>query len=474
MSTESEGWATGALVILLAGQAMATMDGAILAITAPSLRTSLHASGAELQLVVAAYTMAFAALVVTGARLGDILGSRRIFVHGLAAFTLASLAAGLAPTPLVLIVARAFQGAAAALMTAQVLSIIQVQFDGEQRARAIGAYSMILAVGVAAGQIFGGLLVSAHLMAAAWRPALLVNAPVGAALLASSRRALPRMAPAGGQRLDLGGVGLLAAALLALIVPLSFGRDYGWPMWVWPSFAVCAMAGSAFVIFERRVQARGGHPLFRLRLLQIPAVATGVLAVLLGMSCYAGFLLSLTLYLQEGLGFSPLHAGLIFAVYASGFATASLTWTRAGAATRQRLPVLGPLVMGAALLAVGLIADHSGWPLAQTTPLLLAGGAGHACAFSPLANRLTSLVQPAQAADLSGLILTADFVGMAIGAALFVGIYLSAAPHGPPRALAITTGAIAAALILAAACARRALAPTSQRLGQTIRARAQS
>lgn len=444
---------------------MATMDGSILAITAPSLRTSLHASGAELQLVVAAYTMAFAALVITGARLGDILGRRQAFVDGLAAFTVASLAAGLAPTPLVLIVARAFQGAAAALMTAQVLSIIQVQFHGEQRARAIGAYSTILAVGVAAGQILGGMLVSAHLTSAAWRPALLINAPIGAVLLAGSRRALPPMAPGGRERLDLRGVGLLAAALLALVVPLSFGRDYSWPVWVWPCFAACAMAIWAFVALERRLRACGGQPLFDLTLLQIPRVAAGVLAVLVGMGCYAGFLLSLTLYLQDGLRFSPLHAGLIFAVYASGFATASLTWTRAGAATRRRLPVLGPLAMGAALLAVGLIVDHGGWPLALTTPTLFAAGVGHACGFSPLANRLTTLVAPAQAADLSGLILTADFVGMALGAASFVGLYLSAVPYGSAHALAITTGAIAAALIVTAACARVALAPAPGRLG---------
>ena len=211
-STESGAQSKAALVIVLIGQAMATMDGSILAIAAPSLRANLHASGAELQLVVAMYTMSFAALVVTGARLGDILGRRCAFVHGLAAFTAASLAGGLAPTPPVLILARAFQGGAAALMTAQVLSIIQVQFHGERRAQAIGAYSMILAVGVAAGQILGGLLLSAHLMSAAWRPALLLNVPIGAVLLASSRRALPRMAPGGRQRLDLAGAGLLAVA----------------------------------------------------------------------------------------------------------------------------------------------------------------------------------------------------------------------------------------------------------------------
>jgi MFS family permease len=180
-------------VVLLVGQAMASMDASILVVAAPSLRSSLHASGAELQLILATYTLTFGALVVSGARLGDVLGKRRAFVVGLAAFTICSLAGGLAPDPGPLIVARAFQGAAAALMTPQVLSIIQVQFDGERRARAIGAYSMILAVGVAAGQILGGLLVTAHLAAAAWRPALLVNAPIGAPLLLASRRVLPPM-----------------------------------------------------------------------------------------------------------------------------------------------------------------------------------------------------------------------------------------------------------------------------------------
>ena len=470
----SEARQVAALLILLAGQAMATMDGSILAVTAPSLRTSLHASGAELQLVVAAYTMAFAALVVTGARLGDVFGRTRAFVNGLAAFTVASLAAGLAPAPPVLIVARAFQGAAAALMTAQVLSIIQTQFDGEQRARAIGTYSMILAVGVAAGQVVGGLLVGAHLMSAAWRPALLANAPIGAVLIASAGRALQPSAPGRGERLDLGGVGLLAAALLALVVPLSFGRDYGWPIWVWPCFAACVLAGCAFVALERRLLARGRRPLFDLRLLHSPRVGSGVLAILLGMACYAGVLLSLTLYLQDALRFSALHAGLIFGVYASGFAGASLTWTRARGAVRERLPVLGPLVMGAAVLAVGLIAGQGGWPLGLTTPLLLIAGVGHACGFSPLANRLTTLVEPARAADLSGLILTADFVGMALGAASFVGLYLSAAAHGSAHALAITAGAIAAALTIAAGCAWRALAPGSERLAEAGQAHAHS
>jgi MFS family permease len=442
------------LLILLAGQAMASMDGSILAVAAPSLQQSLGASDAELQLVVAMYTIAFGALVVTGARLGDVLGRRRAFVIGLAGFTISSLIGGLAPDPTVLIAARASQGATGALMTPQVLAIIQVQFEGELRARAIGAYSLILAVGVAAGQILGGLLVGAHLLAAAWRPALLLNAPIGAALLLGARRGLPAVAPGPPRRLDVAGAAILTFALLALVVPLTFGRDGGWPPWVWPSFAASALALITFVAVERRVR----EPVFDLAVLRVPGVAAGVAAVLLIMGSYAGFLLTLTLHLQDGLGFSPLHAGLTFAVYASGFAAASLTWTRMSLAARERLPVAGPILMGSALLGVGLVAAGGQWPAALTTPLLFAGGVGHAFGFSPLANRLTAAVAAAQAADLSGLLITGSLVGSVLGVASFVGVYLNAASDGSAHALARTTGVLAVVLVATAACAYAALA----------------
>lgn len=438
------------LVILLAGQAMASMDGEILVIAAPSLRADLHASGAQLQLIVGMYTLAFGALVVTGARLGDVLGYRRVFLLGLTAFTLASLAAGLAPTPSVLIGAVGLQGAAAALMTPQVLSIIQQQFAGETRARAIGAYSMVLAAGVATGMVLGGLLVTAHLLAAAWRPALLLNVPVGAAVLLGARRHLPQVAGGARRRLDPAGAAVLSAALIALIVSVTFGRDAGWPIWVWPCLAGCALALAGFVRLERRIAARDDDPLFDLDVLKLPGVAAGVGAVALVMACYTGFLVSLTLHLQGDLGFSPLQAGLIFAAYASGFAAASLTWTRAGTAVRGRLPVAGPLVMAAVLLAVGLIARGGVWPVALMTPLLLCGGAAHACAFSPLTARLTTVVGAEQVADLSGLVLTASLIGQVVGVAVFVGVYLSAAPHGSAHAFALTTVALAVVLVAVA------------------------
>jgi MFS family permease len=178
--------------------------------------------------------------------------------------------------------------------------------------------------------------------------------------------------------------------------------------------------------------------------------------VLLITAGYAGFLLTLTLYLQDARHFSPLHSGLIFAIYASGFAIASLTWTRVALGARAQLPVIGPLMMGSALLAVGLIAGHGRWPTLATAPLLLAAGAGHALGFSPLANRMTSAIQASQAADLSGLILTASLIGQVIGLASLTDIYLTAAHHGPAHALTVTTVAVAATLVITTACARRA------------------
>jgi MFS family permease len=444
------------LLILLTGQAMAVMDGSILVVASPSLRVDLHASAAELQLIVAMYTLAFGALVITGARLGKILGHRRAFIQGLVAFTLASLLAGLAPDPAVLIAARSLQGAAAALMTPQVLSIIQAQFDDDRRARAIGAYSMILAVGVAAGQILGGLLVTAHLLAAAWRPALLLNVPIGVLVLAASRRGLTHTPPGTRERLDLAGVGLLAIALVALVVPLTFGREYHWPVWGWLCLVGCGLVAAAFTVWERRLRAAGGRPLLDLQLLTHPGVAAGIAAVLLITASYAGFLLTLTLYLQGARHFSPLHSGLIFAIYASGFAIASLSWTRVGPAARARLPVVGPMTMGGALLAVGLIAGHGSWPTPVIAPLLLIAGAGHALGFSPLANRMTSAIRAAQAADLSGLVLAASFIGQVLGFASLTDIYLSNTDHGPAHALTIATTAIAVTLVITAACARHA------------------
>jgi hypothetical protein len=185
----------------------------------------------------------------------------------------------------------------------------------------------------------------------------------------------------------------------------------------------------------------------------VPGIAAGVVAVAIVMGCYAGLLFSLTLHLQGGLGYSPLGAGVIFAAYASGFAAASLNWTRCPGLARERLPVVGPLVLAGALLALGLIASGDAWPLAPSSVLLFLAGGAHACAFSPLAARLTDAVRAERAAHLSGLVLTASLIGQVVGVAAFGGIYLGAAGRDSADALAVTIGALSAALVAAAGCA---------------------
>jgi MFS family permease len=444
-----------ALPILLTGQTMASMDASILVVAAPSLRADLHVSAAQLQLVVLAYTLVFAALVVAGARLGDVLGPRRVFLLGLSGFTIASLAGGLAPTAGAVIAARALQGASGALMTPQVLTIIQREYAGEARTRAIGAYSLILAVGVAAGQVAGGLIVSAHLLHGAWRPALLLNVPVGIVLLAVAWRRLPEVPIAARRRLDVGGAALLAATMVLLVVPLTLGWQAGWPWWVAPCLALSVLAGALFVGWERRVGAAGRDPLFDLALLRLPGVAAAGLAVMLEMGSYGGFLLCLTLHLQDGLGYSPVRAGLVFAVYAAGFATASLSWPRTSERVRALLPTAGPLVMAGSLVAVGALATAGRSP-ADALPVLVLAGAGHACGFSPLTSRLASAIAPGSIADLSGLLLTASLIGTVVGSAAISGVYLGDVPSGSGAALGRTTLAVGAVLVLGAACALRA------------------
>lgn len=277
--------------------------------------------------------------------------------------------------------------------------------------------------------------------------------PIGAALLPVALWRLPDVHRGVRRRLDLGGALLLSAALVGLVIPLSLGRDTGWPEWTWPCLAAWVVVFVGFVWREQTLGRRGRDPLFDLGVITRPGIAAGVGAVTIVMACYAGFLVALTLHLQSGLRFSPLVTGLVFTAYAVGFAVASLTWTRAGAGLRARLPTLGPLIMGVALLAVGAVAAGGEWPAAITTPLLFCAGVGNAWSFSPLANRLTSVVDAAQAADVSGLIITASLVGQVLGVAAFVDVYLSALHRGSPFALTLTTVVLAAALFPASVCA---------------------
>jgi len=255
---------------------------------------------------------------------------------------------------------------------------------------------MVLAVGVACGQVLGGLIVGADLFGLGWRPALLLNVPVGLTLLAVVRRT--RQEPVGPAvtRLDLAGAGLLAAAISAVIVPMVFGRQQQWPAWCVLLLPAGIRGPAGFVRYERRVIEAGGQPLLDLRALRPPGVRAGLAACFLVMGAYTAFVFTLTLHLQNGLGFTASRAGLAFAPYTAGFAIVSLAWTRLPARTARLLPVLGPVLFAAALGALLAVAGTR-WPLLSTATLLICAGAGHAASFSPLFARLAGLIGPATA-----------------------------------------------------------------------------
>ncbi|MFJ5075837.1 MFS transporter [Streptomyces sp. NPDC088553] len=418
------------LGVVLAAQFMALLDVFIVNVAAPTIRVELSASGAALQLVVAGYTIAYAVLLITGARLGALLGHRRMYLGGLAVFTAASLACGLAAGTGQLIAFRIAQGAGAALMIPQVLSLIQREFAGERRVKALSAYSAVLATGAAAGQVVGGVLVSADLFGTGWRPVFLVNVPLGIALLVLGARLLPRDARTEATRtraLDLPGLVLLAGAVSLLTVPLVLGQGQDWPLWSWLSLGGSLVLLALFGAYESRLARRGGAPLIAPRVLRLPGMGRAVLWIAVSMGVNAGFLFTLTLHLQGGLGHSALRAGLTFGPAAVVFGTVGLTWRRWPARLHRGLIPGGFLLAAAGALGVGgLLADggEGGWGL---YPALGALGAGISLAFSPALTGALAAVRPEDAADASGLLATVTQLGQLIGVAAFGTLFLAAA-----------------------------------------------
>jgi MFS family permease len=452
------------LAIVLAGQFMAVLDASVVNVAAPSIHAGLHASGAGLQLIIAGYTIAYAVLLVTGARVGDLLGHRRIFLAGLALFTLASLGCGLAPSTGLLIALRFVQGAGAATMIPQVLSLIQRTFTGAARAKAMSAYSAVLAGGVVVGQIAGGVLISADLMSASWRPVFLVNVPIGVVLLAAGWRMLPAGPREPGRGLDVPGLLTLSPAVLALVVPLVLGQPDHWPAWGWASMAGSAVLLACFVLVERRLAARGGAPLVPGRVLRLPGVAAGIGALFAVMSVFGGMFFALALELQSGLGESPLRAGLTFAPAAAAFAIVSLNWRRLPGRLRPWLAVAGFAGTAAGLLTLASLLHGGGTGGAGLYAGIGLIGACMAAAFSPLMTSVLMRVPVADAADATGVIVTVNQLALVVGVATFGTLYLNLAgrlpaqPGGAFRLLSAHAESVTFVALAAAAAAGGVLA----------------
>ncbi|MGC5334564.1 MFS transporter [Micromonospora sp. DT62] len=452
MSERREWLGLGAV---LAATFMTQVDGFVVNVASPSIQRDLDAGFDQIQFVGAAYVIAFGALMVTGARLGDRMGHRTVFLWGVAGFTVTSLLCGVAPDADLLIVARFLQGATAAFMAPQVLAIIRATMqDPDRLARAISVYGVVIGLGVISGIAGGGLIVEADILGLGWRPALLINVPVGIAILALGG-ILPRTVPKAPHRLDLAGAALTIVAAPALLVPLVFGTD-GSP-WLWLGVPLALVLSVVLVRQQRRLHREGGEPLFPPRVVTAPGMRLSLVTVLALFATNSGLFLVFTYYLQTGLRFTPLTAALMFVPLGIGFSLGSAASRRVARLVSAPTPAVGCGLLAAVLLASAAVVQA---PESAQAPMLVAvitlAGFGQGLVVSPLVAGILGRVRPAEAGAASGMATTVTQFGLAFGVAVAGVCYrtvLGATPGDPDVPFADHATAFAVTALLLAASA---------------------
>jgi MFS family permease len=432
---------------------MDLLDGTIVEVALPSMRRGLHLGDAGLQWSVSAYTLAFALLLITGATAGARAGRRRCFLAGLAAFTAASAAAGAAQSGGMLIGLRVVQGGAAAFMLPQVLTFIQAEFAGQARSRAFAVYGMVLALASAAGPLLGGVLLNADVAGLGWRAIFLINVPVGAAALAAGPRLIPGAPADRLKRLSIPSVAVLTLALMAVFYPLIEGRDLGWPAWAFALLAVSAPLLAVFIVMQVRLARGGRPPLVDLALFRSPGTGAG-LAVALIFFGATSFFFILTLYLQSGLGYSPLRTGLSFLPFSAGIIIGSAGAAPLGQRFGRAAAGAGALAMTAAIGSMIVLITHysRGLHAWQLAPSLAIAGIAFGIVSGSLADLVLRDIPARLSADASGVVNTVTEFGSVLAIAVAGGIYF--AVLGPrPGAHAFTHAASAALWYLTICCA---------------------
>jgi len=404
------------LAAVLPGMFMNVFDFFAVNVATPVLHTELGSGPPALELIVGGYGLTFSLGLVTGGRLGDRYGRRRVFFAGMAAFTVASAVSGLAPTSDILVVARLFQGAAAAMMVPQVLSIIRVSFPARERRIALGVYGMTIAVGQVSGQALGGILLSADIGGLSWRPIFLVNVPVAALTFLFGFKRVPESVSSARPSLDLAGVGLLTLAAGLLTIPIVEGGALGWPLWCWLFLAAVPVAGAAFVRWEHLARATR-QPLVDLGLFRSKDFRRGLFVNVTLYATISAFFFVLGLYLQTGRGDSPLAAGLTFVPLAAGNFVASLS-SSALVGRYGR----GTLTAGAALQIAGLLVLLAASDPRQPELLILGGvtlfGLGQGLLIPPIIGVVLSRVPVADSGAATGVLVTVQQLSGTVGLAL--------------------------------------------------------
>lgn len=441
-----------ALAVALLAVFMNLVDTTIVNVALPSIHRDLGTSGSALQWIVAGYTLAFGLALMTGGRLGDIHGRKRVFLVGVAGFVLASALAGVAPSPGVLVGARVLQGAMAALMVPQVLAFVHVGFPTRERPKAFAVYGMTFALGGVSGPLLGGILTQADLFGWGWRTIFWINVPIGLLTLVGAAVLLRGSRAPGATRLDVGGTVLAASALLALLYPLVQGHRLGWPAWTYVCMAACVPLLLCLAAYERSRQRAGAAPLADPGLFRHRSVVGG-LAVAVVFFAGIGFTFVLTLYLQEGLGYSPLGAGLSMLPFSLGVVLGSGASMRLVPRLGRRLVTAGAVLMasGMAVLVATLERYGSGLEGWQLAPGMLVAGLGMSTVASTLVNIVLAGVPERDAGSASGMVNTTLEVGVAAGIALIGTAFFARLDAGYLAAGELSLG-LAAGLYVLAAC----------------------
>jgi EmrB/QacA subfamily drug resistance transporter len=420
------------LLALLAGTFMTFLDFFIVNVAIPSTQHSLHAGSGATLLIVAGYGLTYASGLITGSRLGDIYGRKRVFIIGMALFTFASAFCGIAPNALALVLARMAQGAAAALLFPQVLAIIRVVYTGAAQAKAIVAYGMALGLAAVGGQLFGGVLIQVDPGGLGWRACFLINIPVGLVACLLAPRVVPESRAARARSLDLVGAALVTLGLLALVLPLAEGREHGWPPWTWLSLTASPVLLAAFAGHQWRLGRRDGTPLIDLRMFRQRAFSVGVVSVLTFYAGLASYFLVLALYLQQGRSLDALHSGICVTPMGIGFFVTTMLARPLAQRLGKQLPAIGGLVLALGLAWVTLTIDGIG-TTGETAHLIgpfLVAGLGMGMVTAPLVTVVLAGVAVEHSGIASGMLSTMQQVGNAVGVAIVGVIFYSALGTG--------------------------------------------